>query len=878
MRNWASWALCAWAGVYPCACEPASLRVLEARAGAVEQTLTGVAGVGSIPQHESVLASVPRERPGSPCADLLEQVEPLAPGAMPTDRATLRATSDEQQVGLPLQSASYSTFVVGTVAETLVTQRYFNPLRETIEAVYVFPLPHDAAVHDYAIRVQGRTLRGEMKRRAAARALYEQAKREGKSAGLLEQERPNVFTQSVANIPPGETIEVELRMVQPLAREHGRYRLVLPTVVGPRYVPGTALGEAPPGAAAPNTDRVADGSRVTPSPRLDAREACTNVSIAVAIENGSVVRELESKHHDVEQHLLQGVTSVELSAGTAVANRDFDLSWSEAGDATQARLMIQPEPQPGADDGGYFTLTVEPPAELHAAQAVPRELVFVVDTSGSMMGEPIAAAKDAMRKVLARLGPQDVFQIVEFSEQASSLAPGFLGSSRGEVQRGLAFVDAMSGHGGTEMLAGVRAAFALPRQRERLRMVLLLTDGYIGNDSEVLAAVRAQLGDARLFSLGVGSSVNRHLLDGLARLGRGAGSYLSPGEDASAVVERFYARIDRPALTDLALDWGGLQVSDVEPQVLPDLFAGQPLVVFGRYRGEPRGDVALRGWRAGREERVKVSVDFARPSASSAALSATWARARIARLEDDVLDLVDERAKQAREDAVTALALEHHVMTRHTAFVAVDEARRVQPGNGTAHVSPELPEGVDPAGVFGALMGTGRGGGGSGQGTIGLGNIGTIGHGAGGGVGYGYGDGFGGLDLRAGGFRGRAAEVPRVELRVLSARGASKEVARRIGQRHLNELRFCYEQHASGAPDSAELTLRLAIGPDGQVQRVELAPLRARVSRAVQLHACLSAAAQRWLFPLAEGSSTVVFGLELHSSPRPPATTAVRVR
>jgi Ca-activated chloride channel homolog len=814
----------AWAGLCLCACDPA-LAPLPVRS-------------------QTVRASAGQEPPAPSCEELARQVALLPADAAP-QHAQLRAPQGALEVGLPLQSASYESFVVGTVAETIITQRYFNPLPEAIEAVYVFPLPHDGAVDEYTIRVQGRTLRGEMQRRDEARELYEQAKSAGHSAGLLEQRRPNLFAQRVANIPPGETIEVELRVVQPLAREHGRYRLVLPTMVGPRYTPGDA-GDVRLAAA---------GQR------------CANVSIAVAIENGDAVTGLESRHHDIEQLHLDGVVQVELTAGAAVADRDFELSWSSAGERARASVMVQP-----ADDGGYFMLTLEPPQALPAAQALPRELVFVVDTSGSMLGEPLAAAKDAMRKVLQQLAPDDAFQIIEFSQTASSLAPGFLRNTPLDVQRGLELVEEMQAEGGTDMLAGVRAAFALRREPGRIRLVLFLTDGFIGNESEVLAAVRAGIGDARLFALGVGKAVNRHLLSGLARLGRGDVSYLSPRERSDAVVDRFFERIDRPALTEIAIDWGGLEVHDVEPQRLPDLFAGQPLVLVGRYRDTPRGELTVHGRSAVQPERV--AVDFGRPSASSAALAATWARARIARIEDGALEPGDDAARLEREAAVTALALEHRVMTEYTSFVAVDHARKARPTVRTVQAPVQLP-GLSGLGLLlGASAGTGVGASGFGAiATIGRGTIGTIRHGAGGewsgsglsGSGYGRGGG-GRVSYEASG------ESPTVRVHAPDPeRARFQDTARRIVRRHEPELRRCVEQHA--AATGTRLVVRFVVTLVGRVEQVRVVQADRRLAA---LQRCVVEAVEHWGFHSPSAPSKVVLRIAFERMPLPRLTTNAR--
>lgn len=619
----------------------------------------------------------------------------------------------------PLRHTDVRAGVSGGIASVTVEQRFHNPYDRGIEAVYVFPLPHEAAVDDLEIRIGERVVRGRIHERGEARQIYETAKSQGRVAALLDQERPNIFTQQVANIQPGQEIVVRLHYVESLPYADGRYEFVFPTVVGPRYIPGRPLGrdilpagskvrdgaEGSPedGAArgtgwAPDTDRVPDASRITPPVIPPGMRTGHDIAIMVDIETGVPIQDLASVNHvvDVERR-GRSAASVRLRPSDSVPNKDFVLRIAVAGPGPEFGLLAHRDP--GRHDGfGFFTLQLQPQAEVGAREARPKEMVFVLDCSGSMHGEPIAKSKAAMRWALQHLGPDDSFQIIRFSESASPFAPRPVPNTPDNVARALAYIEQLQGQGGTEMLSGIRAALDFPRDPERLRLVCFMTDGYIGNEEEIFAAVRQRIGDARLFSFGIGSSVNRYLLDGLAEEGRGEVDYVALDAGTREVVERFYERIAKPYLTDVQIDWGRLGVQDIEPARLPDVFAGQPLVVAGRYTKGGRGEIVVRG-RLGRkpfERRLRVHLP--ERDSDRAAIGTLWARRRIDGLMRQMVR--GERADLVREVTDTALAF--RLVSRYTSFVAVDN--QVVAADGKPMLVPqpvEMPEGVSYEGVFG---------------------------------------------------------------------------------------------------------------------------------------------------------------------------------
>lgn len=738
------------------------------------------------------------------------ELVPVDPLVVP-DQAQLKiADANGHWLGLPLQAIRYDTVVVGTLAETTVTQTFVNPRSERLEAIYSFPLPDDAAVDDYWIRVGSRSIHGLLKRREDAQRTYDEARQAGRTAALLTQERPNVFTQAVTNIGPGQTVEVEIHLVQPLRQRSGRYSLALPTVVGPRYAPAGA---------------VADADRITPPVLATGVDSCVPVEIAVDIDTTLPVADVTSKLHAVTVTPHPQGVAVALARGPVRADRDFELSWRLAGAQPRAEIMAQKTD----DGGGYFALTVQPPQGFDAGRSRPRELVFVVDVSGSMMGVPLDTARAAIERALAGMRSDDTFNLITFAGSALSFEPASVTNTADNRQRALDFLTrAGNTGGGTEMLTGVAAALDAPKDPERLRMVLFMTDGYIGNEQQIFESLAAKRRDARVFALGVGSSVNRFLVEGLARVGRGAATVVGPGEQPTAVVDEFYESIDRPVLTDISIDWGGLDVEDIAPVRLPDLFAGQPLVVHGRYKGALAGEVKVRGKLGGADVELPVKLAGARVSEHDG-LASMWARKRI---DDLGLYPFNQRPGELTGDAreaVVALALRHRILTAYTAFVAVDERRERQPDGTlrTVQIPVESPFGVDMN---------------AGEGSIGLGSTGLIGKGGGGGTGSGYGRGAGA------GFGGRGTRVPTVRQAKAEVMGSlDKEVIRRVVRAHVGEVRACYEQGLQRDPNlKGRVTLDLRIETSGEVSSASVVEDTLTEN---SVAACIAAAARRWRFP-----------------------------
>lgn len=776
------------------------------------------------------------------------------------DRAVggrLRVVDGTRAVDLPLEHTRARIRVDGYLAEAQVTQVFHNPYDHPIEAVYLFPLPDQAAVHDMTISHGGRTVRGTIRRREEARLVYERARARGQLAALLDQERPNLFRQQVANIAPGERIEVSLRYVEPLRYEAGGYELVFPMVAPPRHQPTSA---------APAGTRAADGEAVQPPvlpPDLRSRH---DIDLAVEIDAGVPIRGLASPSHRIEtsRGSEPARAAASLHPSDTIPNKDFILRYQVAGDAPALAVLADR----AGPRGGSFFLLAQPPRDPADDEVAAREIVFVLDTSSSMAGAPLAKSKELVRRILTALRPDDTFQIVRFADAASSLGPRPIANRPRNRELTLAWLEALTAGGGTAVTAGIDAALEVPHDPGRLRLIVFLTDGYVGDEDRILAGVRGRMGEARLFSFGVGSAVNRYLLDEMALAGRGAAQFVRPDEETAAVVDRFARRIDKAALTDIEIDWNGLAVEELAPAAVPDLFVGQPLVVAGRYRAPGKAVVTVRGRQAGRPVTFTIPVvlpaEAARPSVAT-----VWARRRIAELDRRLIRSEDAGAVAE----VTRLGLEHRLVTAYTSFVAVDESQQLK-GQAVRIVVPvEVPEGVAHAVGHGGwgFSSAGYGSGGGGYGTIGTGRYGVIGHGVGGGV-VGFSSGASAAEAgvlgvissggaAGGALAGRSVSAPRVTIgSAVSTGDLDRNLIRRYVRRKLPAIRHCYEKALVRQHDlTGTVTSSFTIDVDGRVTESTADGIGDPV-----LESCVAEAIGAIEFPEARGGGLVKVRYPFH--------------
>ena len=600
----------------------------------------------------------------------------------------------------PLKHTEVKAQISGFLSRVTVTQEFENPFKEKIEAVYTFPLPQNAAVDDMTMLVGDRTVRGKILRREEAQAVYEAAKNNGQTASLLEQERPNIFTQSVANILPGEQIKITISYVETLKYEDGSYEFVFPMVVGPRYVPGNATGAQGNGFA-PDTDRVPDASRITPKPPPPGMRAGHDISIDITLDAGVPLDAINAKTHEV---LLERPdirhAHISLKDQETIPNKDFILRYDVAGQKISDALLTH-----STGHSGFFTLILQPPERVTVEDVTPKELVFVLDTSGSMSGFPIEKAKETMKLALDNLYPYDTFNLITFSGDEHILFPEPVPATKENLARAQTFLESRQGGGGTEMMKAIKASMDPSDKQDHVRIVCFMTDGYVGNDMEIIGEVQKHP-NARVFSFGIGGSVNRFLLDNMAKYGRGEVEYVGLNDDGSAAAKRFYERVRNPLLTDLSVDWNGMPVSDVYPKTIPDLFSAKPVILTGRYAGNGKGVIRLKGKMSGRDFVREIPVDFS-SSEQHDVLATLWARTRVDDLMGQDMNGVQQGTmKDDLKQAITQLGLDYRIMTQFTSFVAVEEMIVTDGGQPRRiDVPVEVPEGVNRDAVFGENSG-----------------------------------------------------------------------------------------------------------------------------------------------------------------------------
>ncbi|MFH1810772.1 MAG: VIT domain-containing protein [Pseudomonadota bacterium] len=766
------------------------------------------------------------------------------PRAVKADRGSapfLKVVSgDDSLEQLPLKSTRADVDVAGVIAQVKLTQVFRNEGRHTIEAEYVFPASTRAAVYAMKMTIGSRVIEAQIQKRDEARETYEQALQEGRTASLLEQQRPNVFQMSVGNILAGDEIQVELFYTELLQAEDRVYELVIPTVVGPRYVNGTE-----PDTRGPRS--------WTANPHLQEGEAAPYTFGATVDLRGAMPIARVQCSHDVDVvYSGKESASVVLQPDAAHGNRDLILRYTLAGAQVQSGLLLYP-----GDDENFFTLMVEPPARVSPETIVPREYLFILDVSGSMQGFPLEVSKALMQELLEQLGPQDFFNVLFFAGDSALLSERSLPVSRNSIRRARSLVGMQHGGGGTELVPALERALALPRVAGAERIVVVATDGFVGVERRAFQLIRDKLGEANFFAFGIGSSVNRFLIEGMARAGQGEPFVATTEAEAKAQARRLGEYIRAPLLRDITVRFEGFGAYDVAPSHFPTLFADRPLVIHGKYKGPASGRVLVRGSNASGAFEASLDVADADRSEENAALRHLWARKKVQLLADDrQLEPTDEDVA-----AITQLGLRYNLLTEFTSFVAVDTVVR---GDGTRGVTVRqplpLPAGVSNSAVGGAgksgssygfgglgVQGTGHGGGGSAMGSIGVGSVGTRGRG-GGSVGYGSG---------AGGLGGRVARVPRVMAGQVVVQGSlDKEVIRRVIQDKLAQVKACYQRELAREPELAgRVVLEFVVGEDGKVQSARVVETTLN-SAAVEI--CLTKKATAWRFPAVKGGGTVI--------------------
>jgi len=577
---------------------------------------------------------------------------------------------DAEVDSFPLLETGAEVDISGVIAEVALTQVYKNEGDRTIEAVYVFPLGVKSAIHSMRMTIGDRVIEAKIEEKDRARAIYQAAKDGGKVASLLEQERPNVFRMKVANIMPGDRVEVEVGYTELLVPEEGTYRYVFPAVVGPRFT-----GE----------EETTDPDAWTAIPYLgEGRDAPYGFDIRVNLNAGLPITDFRVGSHRVEvtrpaaERAVIALADSEKNGG----NRDFILEYSLRGDSVRSGLLLYP----GREEN-YFLLMMEPPEQFTEAMIPPREYLFIVDVSGSMHGFPLDVSKALIDKLLGGLRPDDYFNILFFSGGSRVLSPVPLPATEENRVRARAMLQGQQGGGGTRILEALKTALALEKQEGLSRAIVMVTDGYVSVEKAAFDLVREQAGEANFFAFGIGSGVNRYLIEGMARIGRGTPFIVTGPDEAEEVAGRFLRYIQSPLLTDIEVKFEGFDAYEVEPPALPDLFAERPLILFGKYR-RAEGKIRVAGRTpAGVYER-EFAVSPRLEDERNSALRYLWAREKIARLADY------GRVGEEVAEEVTGLGLKYSLMTDYTSFVAVDTVVRETGEVVTVKQPLPLPEGV----------------------------------------------------------------------------------------------------------------------------------------------------------------------------------------
>ncbi len=711
---------------------------------------------------------------------------------------------------LPLKSTAAHATISGVIANVLVTQVYKNDGKKPLEAIYIFPASTRAAVYGMKMTIGKRVVEAKIKKRDEARREYEQARDAGKNASLLEQQRPNVFQMNVANIMPGDEIKVELRYTELLVPTDRVYEFVYPTVVGPRY------SNAKAGSVAPSEHWVEN-------PYLRQGELpATTFDISVAIHAGMPIRDLTCSSHKVNaayESASKAKVSLDKSE-THGGNRDYILRYRLDGDKIQTGLLLSQ-----GEKENFFVLMMQPPKRVTGAAIPGREYIFIVDVSGSMYGFPLSISKKLLSNLIGNLRPTDKFNVLLFSGGNTLMAEESLPATPANIQRAITVIDRQHGGGGTELLPALKRALALRKEDGFARTIVIATDGYVSVEEEAFDLIRNNLGNANMFAFGIGSSVNRHIIEGMAHVGMGEPFIIAKPDAAEIQAERFRKMIQTPVLTQVKVSFSGFNVYDVEPVSIPDVLAERPVLVFGKWRGNPEGRIKLSGITGGGNYSETVKVGDYKPSGDNSALKYLWARHRITILSDyNKLHNDDRRVRE-----VTELGLAYNLLTAYTSFVAVDNEVRNRDGKLTTVKQPlPLPEGVSDYAVGGhgnyaAAPAMAKSWGMSLRAER-----------------HASEDKLLAREMQATGKKDEGQAISIV--RVTADRGLSKDDVLKVAQAKGNEIEKCL----TAANWSGELKINVTINADGTVRKVEIASGNVQDATLVR---CIIDCISKWVFP-----------------------------
>ncbi|MBN1416783.1 MAG: energy transducer TonB [Bacteroidales bacterium] len=584
-------------------------------------------------------------------------------------------SDDPQTDRLPLKSTSAHVNIAGVIADVTITQVYKNEGKNVLEAIYVFPASSRAAVYDMKMTIGEREIVAVVMEKQAARQTYENAKQQGKTASLLEQKRPNVFQMNVANILPGDVIEVNLSYTEMLVPENAVYEFVFPTVVGPRYCNQTA--EEAPGDAWISNPYTEEGAK--PLYTFDMK---------VNLSAGMAIKDLRSATHEVDISFT-GPSKAEVrlkNNESTGGNRDFILQYRLAGNAIESGMLLFE-----GKDENYFLAIVQPPKQVRPESVPPREYIFIVDVSGSMHGFPLEISKKLLKDIITGFRSQDKFNVLLFAGDNSVLFENSMPATSENVLKALRLMDEQQGGGGTELLPALKRALEMKGTENYSRSFIIATDGYVSVEKEAFDLIRNNLGKANFFAFGIGSSVNRYIIEGMAHVGKGEPFIVISPNEAQGIANKFKKYVNNPVLTKIQVSYPGFDVYDLQPQYVPDVLSERPVMIIGKYRGKAQGQVIINGITGTGKYNQTLSLAKVEHAAQNAALKYLWAREKIRLLAD--YTRVDANAELVK--TITDLGLKYNLLTDYTSFVAVDSEIRNTGSNLTTIKQPlPLPEGV----------------------------------------------------------------------------------------------------------------------------------------------------------------------------------------
>ena len=726
----------------------------------------------------------------------------------------------------PLKKTEVEVDVTGVIADVNIRQVYQNNGKDAIEAIYTFPMSTRAAVHDMQLTIGKRIIQAEVQTKKEARETYENAKKSGKSASLLEQKRPNVFQMNVANILPGDEIVVDLQYTELLVPVEQTYEFVFPTVVGPRFSNTLASNATEDESWIENPYlRQGDSGRAT-------------VDIDINIQAPFPVRLVKSPSHDVDIDYVNE-KKVDIGLSNAPQNRDFVLQYRLAGEQISSGLMTYE-----GDEENFFMAMIEPPAKPTTEDVLPREYIFIVDISGSMSGFPLDISKGILNEMLENLREEDYFNVLLFAGGSLVLSPNqSIPVTEENIQLVQKWLSNLHGGGSTQLLLAMKTALQLPQREGVSRTMAVITDGYVSVERKAFDLIKNNLGDSNLFAYGIGSGVNRHLIEGMARTGKGEAFIVSSKTDAYEQGARFANYILNPVLTDIEFDFDGIEVYDVSPVEQPDVFAARPIVVYGKYKGKAKGSLTISGVRSDGEYQQTLSFTDASGGEENDALALLWARNKIAEFDDYKGLFNDTRGEQE----VIQLGLQYNLMTQYTSFIAVDKIKRANGKYKVIKQPLEMPKNVSE--TFASTS-----------------------------------SGYGAKSVkRSRGSRSARAKSSKSSQIVLGSYGRVKypysssdsivtgslneSLINKLVKRKLSPIRYCYQREAAKIPSlSGKITFKFVIEKDGVVSQVSVKKTTMPAEGGTAVSACIKKQLKTLKFPT--GNSITIVSYPFSFSPK----------